>query len=625
MPTLPYALRSVFVSLPRRYKQTLAVLMDAGILLAAFQLALWFRFDFFFLDQHYMLLAISACVGGVIAMGALGLYLHVLRYMNERVVFAVVGGVIVSVMVVTAVATFFQVPTGLSRGVLIIYALLAVGSLLGSRSLARRVLFPGTYHMTDMRVPVVIYGAGSAGSQLAAALRAGTHYLPVALIDDDNAKRKLMIAGLRVYPPQGLPKLIERHAVRQLLIAIPAASPAQIRRIVEFTAPFRLRIRLVPSLREFVDNPDGPRLRDLQIEDLLGRDSVAPVPALLDSCVRGKSVLVSGAGGSIGSELCRQILALQPKRLVLFEMAEPSLYTIEHELRQQAKGTQVEIAAILGSVRDYDHCANRLRQFEVETVYHAAAYKHVPIVEENIIEGIRTNTFGTLALARAAVAAGIQDFVLISTDKAVRPTNVMGASKRLAELVLQAYAQLPESPRFSMVRFGNVLGSSGSVVPLFHRQIIAGGPLTLTHNEITRYFMTIPEAAQLVLQAGAMGESGSVFVLDMGEPVKIRDLAVRMIHMYGLTVRDQEHPEGDIEILVTGLRAGEKLYEELLIDATAVKTMHPRIMRAKERSLDYDPLMRQLAQMEQALVSGDIESALEILCTLVPEYTRGCP
>jgi len=622
MPPLPFPLRRLFIGLPRRGKQALAMAADACLLLAAFHVALWLRFELFFFNRYYLWLSLLACAGGVVALAALGLYRYVLRYMNERVMLSIAGGIAISVMMVTAASLFFRIPLGLSRGVLVIYGLLALAGLLGTRMLARRMLFPGTHpDASDMRVPVVIYGAGGAGSQLATALRAGPHYRPVALLDDDRAKHQLVIAGLRVRPPSDLPALIDKYGVRQLLIAIPSASRTRIRGIVESVERYRLRIRLVPSLKEFVDQSGGLRLRDIRIEDLLGRDPVEPIPDLLHRCVRGRSVLVSGAGGSIGSELCRQIVALRPRRLVLFEISEPALYAIEHELRQAGQHPEVELVAVLGSVRDEAQCLARLREFGVQTIYHAAAYKHVPIVERNIVEGLQTNAFGTLTMARAAVQAGVQDFVLISTDKAVRPANVMGASKRLAELILQAYAQRHPATRFSMVRFGNVLGSSGSVVPLFHRQIRAGGPLTLTHPDITRYFMTIPEAAQLVLQAGAMGESGSVFVLDMGEPVRIRDLAERMIHMYGLTVRDGRRPDGDIEIRVTGLRPGEKLYEELLIDAEAVDTAHPRIMRAREHELPYGELLEGMQALQAAMAAADPAAIIAALSRLVPEYS----
>jgi len=469
----------------------------------------------------------------------------------------------------------------------------------------------------------VIYGAGGAGSQLAAALVTSPHYKPVALLDDDPTKQRLVTSGLRIHPPAHLPKLIHQHDVRQLLIAMPTAPRQRIREIVQEVEPYRLRVRLVPGLREMVDQSGHLRLRDLQVEDLLGRDPIAPLPDLLGRCVTGRSVMVTGAGGSIGSELCRQIVALQPSRLVLYEISEPALYTITQELAP-LKSAGTEIVSVLGSVRDGAHCLQCMRRHGVQTIYHAAAYKHVPIVEGNIEEGLRTNAFGTYVLAHAAMEAGVSDFVLISTDKAVRPTNVMGASKRLAELILQACAQVQQDTRFCMVRFGNVLGSSGSVVPLFHKQILAGGPITLTHPDITRYFMTIPEAAQLVLQAGSMGESGSVFLLDMGEPVRIQDLAKRMIHLYGLTIRDPAQPDGDIEIRIVGLRPGEKLFEELLIGDDALATEHPRIMKAREHDLPYDAVKQGLHDMSTHLESGDTAAVLARLHALVPEYDSSC-
>lgn len=619
--TLPYHLRVAFSNMPRRSKQILAIAVDAALLLFSFYLSLWLRFDLVSIDPEYMWLSVGACVGGVMASGALGLYQYILRYMNERIVLAVVGGVGISIMLITAINTFLVLSFGISRSVLALYGLISVALLLGMRVLARRLLFPSTVHaFPDSRIPVVIYGAGEAGSQLAAALRTGPHYAPVAFLDDNPKKRRLMIAGLRIYPPSKLPELIDRHDVSQLLIAIPSAPPARLREMIEKAEPYRLRIRMVPSIREMVDQTKGPKLRDIQIEDLLGRDPVTPLTELLGKYVTSKVVMVTGAGGSIGSELCRQILTLAPKRLVLFEMSEPSLYAIDQELRLTAGGHDIEIVAILGSVRDESYTLSKLLEFDVQTIYHAAAYKHVPIVEMNVMEGIRTNAFGTLTLANCAIRANVSDFVLISTDKAVRPTNVMGASKRLAELILQACAQTQQTTRFSMVRFGNVLGSSGSVVPLFHKQILAGGPITLTHPDITRYFMTIPEAAQLVLQAGSMGKSGEVFVLDMGEPVRIADLAERMIRMYGLTARTQDQPDGDIEIRICGLRPGEKLYEELLIGENIEETSHPRIMRSREHCLPPEQLYACLAELQSKVSAGDISGILFWLQKLVPEY-----
>ncbi|WP_338880499.1 nucleoside-diphosphate sugar epimerase/dehydratase [Achromobacter veterisilvae] len=615
---LPFAIRRLFVDLPRPAKQALAIALDALILLVSFYLALWLRFELFFLNTSYFALSLAACAGGVLSMAGFRVYNYILRYMNERVILGITAGVTVSVMVVTTANTFLQL-LGLSRAVLVIYGSLAIAGLVGTRWVARRVLFTDTKDVSDLRIPVVIYGAGGAGSQLATALRAGPHYKPVAMLDDDRRKHGLMVAGLRIHPPGHLPTLVERHGVRQLLIAMPSAGRARLREIVESAEQYRLRIRLVPSLRELVDS-NGLRLRDVQVEDLLGRDPVAPISELLGRCVTARNVMVTGAGGSIGSELCRQIIALNPTRLVLYETSEPALYTIEQELIQLVGQRPIELIAVLGSVRDHDHSLHRIKSHDIQTIYHAAAYKHVPMVEQNVAEGIATNALGTLSLARAAITAGVSDFVLISTDKAVRPTNVMGASKRLAELILQSLSQRQHTTRFSMVRFGNVLGSSGSVVPLFHRQILAGGPVTLTHSDITRYFMTIPEAAQLVLQAGAMGESGSVFVLDMGEPVRIRDLAERMVRLCGLTIRDESDPDGDIELRVVGLRPGEKLYEELLIGGDVKSTLHPRIMQARENDLPYDMLVSGLEQMEQSLASWDRAQIVAALKSLVAEF-----
>lgn len=619
--TLPFTLRTAFIQLPRPFKQAIAALLDAMLLLGSFHLAVWLRFELFFFNAHYFMLSLVAAVSGIAAQALFGVYYYILRYMNERVVLTVTGSIIVSVMTVVSVATFLRLPSGLSRGVLVIYALVALVALLGMRFLARRLLFPDACSVQqEPRVPVIIYGAGGAGSQLATALSASPHYKPVALLDDDPAKHRLVTAGIRIYSPQHLGKLVRRYDVRQLLIAMPTAPRQRIREIVEEVEPFRLRVRLVPGFRQMVDQTDHLRLRDLQVEDLLGRDPIAPLPDLLGRCVTGRSVMVTGAGGSIGSELCRQILELCPRRLVLYEISEPALYTIVQELTQQAAIGRVEIISVLGSVRDGAHCLQCMQRYGVQTIYHAAAYKHVPIVESNIEEGLRTNAFGTYELATAAIKAGVSDFVLISTDKAVRPTSVMGASKRLAELILQSLARMQDKTRFSMVRFGNVLGSSGSVVPLFRNQILAGGPITVTHPDITRYFMTIPEAAQLVLQAGSMGESGSVFVLDMGEPVRILDLAKRMIHLFGLTVREPSQPDGDIEIRIIGLRPGEKLFEELLIGDDAQPTIHPRIMRARERELPYEAIQQGLQEMAKRLNARDLDSVRTLLKQLIPEY-----
>lgn len=402
---LPLAIRRLFVNLPRPAKQALAVVLDATILLISFYLALWLRFELFFLNTSYAALSLAACAGGILAMAGFRVYNYILRYMNERVILGITAGVAVSVMVVTAANTFLQL-IGLSRAVLVIYGSLAIAGLVASRWIGRRVLFTDAKDVSDLRIPVVIYGAGGAGSQLATALRAGPHYKPIAMLDDDRRKHGLMVSGLRIHPPQHLPKLVERYSVRQLLIAMPTAGRARLRQIVESAEQYRLRIRLVPSLRELVDS-NGLRLRDVQVEDLLGRDPVAPIPELLGRCVSGRNVLVTGAGGSIGSELCRQIVALEPKRLVLFEMSEPALYAIEQELIQLIGNRPIELIATLGSVRDHAHTLNRIQQYSIQTIYHAAAYKHVPMVEQNIAEGVATNALGTQSLARAAIAANV--------------------------------------------------------------------------------------------------------------------------------------------------------------------------------------------------------------------------
>jgi len=618
-PLFLQSLQHKLIHLPRPLKQLCAMSVDAALLLFSFCVAVWIRFEFFFFDRDYLVLAVVACVGGVGALCTVGLYRHILRYMSEKVVFLISVGALSSVALVVLFNNFLHFMSSLSRAVLVLHFLLALGALLGVRVLARLLLAPGRHVLAHTGVPILIYGAGSIGLQLVSALRRDSPYHPVGLIDDDPRKINLRMAGLRIHPPQRLPDLIERHQVQQLLIAMPQASRARIREIVNVVQPWRLRVRLVPGMRELIDAQHTLRLRDVQIEDLLGRDPVAPIDALLTRCVAGRAVMVTGAGGSIGSELCRQILRLAPTCLVLYDISEAALYTLTQDLAAR-NGQNIPVISVLGSVRDQAHCLQQIRRYGIQTIYHAAAYKHVPIVEANVAEGIRTNTLGTLALTRAAMEGGVRDFVLISTDKAVRPTNVMGASKRLAEMVLQGAAQMQNTTRFVMVRFGNVLGSSGSVVPLFQRQIMGGGPVTLTHLDIIRYFMTIPEAAGLVLQAGAMGGSGSVYVLDMGEPVRIQDLAVKMIQMYGLTVRDEDTPNGDIEIRVTGLRPGEKLFEELLIGDDAQATEHPKIMQAQEQYLPYTDLCQGLTELQTALDDEDVDRTLALLRRLVPEY-----
>lgn len=611
-----------FLSLPRRQKQVLAVLTDLFLLFAAFWSALALRFETIHPDLGtYGWQMVAAPLLAIPIFVRLGLYRAVVRFMEDRVVFVVAGGVTLSVLLLAAGMALTHT-IGLSRGVLGVYWLLASVYVGASRFLARSYLMRADYGLR-VRKRVAIYGAGQAGTQLAYALRAGREYLPVAFFDDDPSAQKGEVAGLRVHSPDDLPKVLAAAEFDELLLAIPSASRACRASIIERLEGLHCTVKLIPGMADIVNGHVAvDAIREVEIEDLLGRESVVPDPRLLERCITGKVVLVSGAGGSIGSELCRQIIRLKPTRLVLMELSEFGLYAIEHELRiiSERLKLNIELVPLLGSVTHQHRNERVMRAFGVQTVYHAAAYKHVPLVEHNPIEGIRNNAVGTRRMAEAAVSSGVETFVLISTDKAVRPTNVMGASKRLAELVLQALASKGGATRFCMVRFGNVLGSSGSVVPLFRKQIAAGGPITLTHPDITRYFMTIPEAAQLVIQAGSMGQGGEVFVLDMGQPIKIIDLARRMVHLSGLEIRDEAHPDGDIAIEIVGLRPGEKLYEELLIGENVEGTPHPLIMRAYEHEVPWDELIAHFDRLDEACRVFDFEKVLGVLGELVQEY-----
>jgi FlaA1/EpsC-like NDP-sugar epimerase len=470
----------------------------------------------------------------------------------------------------------------------------------------------------------VIYGAGSAGVQLASALVHGGEFKTVAFIDDNPVLHKQKINGIKICPLDSLSYLMEHHHVANVLLAIPSASRVRIREIIELLEPYAVHVLSMPSVSDIAQGRvTFDTLQEVDIADLLGRDPVEPVTALLQANVTNKVVMVTGAGGSIGSELCRQILQLQPRKLVLFEQNEYALYAIEKELQQR----NITVLPVLGSVTNAIRVEKVCQTFGVQTIYHAAAYKHVPMVEKNPAEAVWNNILGTLHTAQAAIDTGVETFVLISTDKAVRPTNTMGATKRFAELILQALsnnADTAQKTRFTMVRFGNVLGSSGSVVPLFREQIAKGGPVTVTDKRIIRYFMTIPEASQLVIQAGAMGQGGDVFVLDMGEPIRIVDLAKRMIHLSGLQIKDDTHPDGDIEIQFTGLRAGEKLYEELLIGDNVSKTSHPRIMRAEETMIPWSELELMLHALEQATKNDNFEQMRVVLQQAVAGFKPQC-
>lgn len=460
---------------------------------------------------------------------------------------------------------------------------------------------------------VVIYGAGRCGTELAALLQNSFLYYPVAFIDDDVRKKKSILHGLQVYGFEDLGNVLEKYRVEKVLLAIPSIHRSERKKLLERLKDYHVAVLSVPSLVDSIGSNKVDRfaLEEIRVEDILGRDTIPPSKDLLFSTTRDKAVMVTGAGGSIGSELCRQILTHGPKRLVLYELSEPALYLIDQELRKT--GSSVEIIPCLGDVRNEADMLEKLSSFGIQTVYHAAAYKHVPMVELNVLAGVQNNVFGTWHAAQAAIKAGVERFVLISTDKAVRPANVMGTTKRVAELILQTLSANQKTTCFCMVRFGNVLGSSGSVFPLFRRQIAEGGPVTVTHRDVVRYFMTIPEAVQLVLQASGMAKGGEVFVLDMGAPVKILDMARSMIRLAGKTPKDEEHQDGDIEIRVVGLRPGEKLYEELLVADGAQPTEHPRILCQKEDSLSEEKLLGLLGEISRACEKQDVERVLTLL------------
>ena len=549
-----------------------------------------------------------------------GLYHAVIRYIDQKIITAVVAGSSVATVMLALVSPSLST-TSFSVTPFVMYWIVSILYMLSSRFSARRLLIPA--HNRSERVRVAIYGAGEAGNLLANAVAPGNEYEPVLFIDDNPQRRNTTVRGLRVYPPAELERLARLHEIDAVLLAMPSITRQQQRKILDRLASLSLKIKVTPSIGNMVNGKSRVEdVRQIEIEDLLSRHVVAPNSKLLSSCISGKAVMVSGAGGSIGSELCRQIMILKPTRLLLLDISESSLYMVEQELRElrNTEELDVELVAFVGSVLETDKCTRIMTSFAVDTVYHAAAYKHVPLVEHNPIEGIRNNAFGTMRFAQAAEAAKVECFVLVSTDKAVRPTNVMGATKRLSELVLQAFARRQSPTRFCMVRFGNVLGSSGSVVPLFRKQIAAGGPITLTHPDITRYFMTIPEAAQLVVQAGAMSRGGDVFVLDMGEPVRIADLAARMVHLTGQEVRTPETPDGTIEIEYVGLRPGEKLYEELLIGDNVTGTEHPLIRRAQEAEMEWRFLEVLLEDLDEACNRFDHNAIRALLRKLVGEY-----
>tara|TARA_R110002167_G_scaffold287859_6_gene492790 strand:+ start:43088 stop:45013 length:1926 start_codon:yes stop_codon:yes gene_type:complete len=595
---------NVLFRAPRPVKRVISIFADLFFLGAAFWAAMLVRLDtsaVFSNPQSWLLLSALIPISLLINV-RLGLYRAVIRYITSKAATSIGLAVLFSTLSLIFLSYFLQIP--LPRTVPVVFAAFLMILVGGSRFFVRTVLFNTERKGKE---PVIIYGAGSSGRQLAQSLIQGNEYSPVAFIDDDKRIQKRLIQGIVVFNRSEINTLIKKYEVKRILLAMPRDNKKRIAKVLNRLESLSVEILSIPGSADLVSgNAKIDELHEVSIEDLLGRDSVAPNHELLQANIKNKVVMITGAGGSIGSELCRQILIQRPKKIVLMELSEFALYQINGELQKLASKLDYDltIVPLLGSVQHKNRILTIMRTFGVQTIYHAAAYKHVPVVEHNVIEGVRNNIFGTLFVAEAAIEAQVETFVLISTDKAVRPTNVMGTTKRMAELVLQALAEKTKNAkgqtRFCMVRFGNVLGSSGSVVPLFREQIKSGGPVTVTHPEIIRYFMTIPEASQLVIQAGAMGKGGDVFVLDMGDPVKISDLAAKMIHLSGMTVNDKLNPDGDIAIEYTGLRPGEKLFEELLIGDDITQTDHRRIMSAHEVWLPWAELEKILLKLDEA-------------------------
>lgn len=541
----------------------------------------------------------------------LGLYRAVVRFMTEKAFITLLIGAAISALTLATSSFLFQ--ASLPRSTIIIF-LFCTLILIGVPRLFIRSLV--TQLNAKQKEPVLIYGAGQQGIALAQSLTNSDEYRVCAFLDDNRKKQKTTINGLKVLSPKNIDDILENGDRKKVLLALGRASSSKRKALLEQLADKKVQVLTTPSVSDIVSGKAKiEEIKEVEIEDLLGRDPVPPQADLIQQCITEKCVAITGAGGSIGSELCRQVLQQKPEKLILIELSEFSLYSIEQELNQlkESMGFETQIISILGSVQKQHRLKTIFETFRVETVYHAAAYKHVPMVEHNVVEGVRNNVFGTWYCAEAAISAQVANFVLISTDKAVRPTNVMGTSKRVAELVLQALAERQSDTRFCMVRFGNVLGSSGSVVPLFRKQIKQGGPITVTHPDIIRYFMTIPEAAQLVIQAGSMGKGGDVFVLDMGEPVKITNLARKMIHLSGLSEKHDQNPSGDIEISYSGLRPGEKLYEELLIGDNVEGTDHPRIMTAKEVHLSWPETHNLIGRLDKACHDFHVDEVISLL------------
>ena len=621
--------------LARYKKQTIMVFFDCvllvGILFASYSI----RLDYWYYPKDDTIrLILAAPIIGIPIFIKFGIYQQVIRHIDLKALGSIVQAVSLYALIWGLVGFFSQADFAkergfdigvISRSVIIINWLLAIIIFVGSRLSARFFLnynFTSKSDQVDIgKNRVLIYGAGAAGVQLSSALNNSEEFNPVGFIDDNKDLQGTSVIGLKVYSVNDIEDLINNLKVDEVLIALPSASRSDRFNIIDKLERYPIKVRTLPGLTEIAQGK--VRIDDLlqvSIKDLLGRKSVEPNESLLGKNITNKTVVVTGAGGSIGSELCRQIVLLKPKALILYEINELALYAIEKELSNIKIHSSFKIYPILGSVNNKNRLKNLFQRFNVDTIYHSAAYKHVPMVEFNTTEGIDNNIFGTLNCAVSAIESGVKNFVLISTDKAVRPTNTMGATKRVAELILQAFSTNQNVTTFCMVRFGNVLGSSGSVIPLFKKQIVDGGPVTVTDKNIIRYFMTVTEAVELTIQSGAMATGGDVFVLDMGKPVKIQELAQKLIRLSGLKVKDDINPDGDIEIKYTGLRPGEKLYEELLIGDNVTKTENPLIMRAKEEMTTWDELKLSLDKLQNLNEEFEHEKLRQILIKIVPAF-----
>ena len=605
------------ITLSRSNKQLILVFFDSIILITALFLSFSLRLGYWYLPNYNILLMIfCAPIIAIPIFIRFGLYRSIIRYIGFKSLWSVVKAVSLYALI-WGILGFMAAIYGIPRSVILINWVVALISIAGARLIARWLLVDNNPIDASN---VVIYGAGSAGRQLFIALMDSVEYKPIAFIDDNVELQGQSINSVNVISSINCLDYIKKHEVSEVLLAIPSATRKRRDEIINFLISSSLVVRALPSFSQLAQGKIKIEdLHEISIKDLLGRSSVTPDKKLMEKNITDKVVFVSGAGGSIGSELCKQILYLQPKILILYELNEFALYSIDNYLSENLL-PEVKIISILGSVNNKKRLSNIFKKFKVNTIYHAAAYKHVPMVESNTSEGVLNNIFGTISCAETAISEKVETFVLISTDKAVRPTNTMGATKRFSEMVLQALSKQQNITRFSIVRFGNVLDSSGSVIPLFKKQIKAGGPITVTDSKIIRYFMTIPESVQLVIQAGSIGLGGEIFLLDMGKPVLIVDLAKKMIALSGLQVKDQNNPGGDIEIIYTGLRYGEKLYEELLIGDNASSTSHPKIMCANEDFLSWGKLKKIADELEKAINLNDHKKLRSLLIKAIPEF-----